>query len=275
MPKSLQVPSESNRTNFLIIMLGILSAATAIIGCATPEAVLRLTPAMDNLVWVGGNAVASRQGKNARVAAAYINDQNGMLGFRVEIENNSTAPLLIEPAHFSYATCRQAATPEATTCNGHTPVIDPEQALLALDSRRSLDKAENENAEAFAVGMMLLALTSTVAGASTGKPDLALPTASGMGVAASVGAQAERNEYLQATGNDFERAKWTTEAFRKSTIFPGKQVGGMVYIQRDSQAALVHLYIQVGDEQFTFPFKQVAIQLQPPLERTRQGTDVL
>ena len=270
MPNPAHVQSESNQAHATLAMTVLLAVMTSI-GCATPQPVLRLTPAMDNLVWVGGNAVATHQGKNARVAIAFMHEQDGLLAFRVEIDNHTPVPLLMDPARFSYTTCRLASTPEKWACKGPMTVTDPEKALLDLDLGRARDKAENENAQAFAVGMMLLEVTAGMAGAGTGKPNMALAGAAGMGLAADVAASAEGTENRQMTSYDFERAKWSTEALRKSTLFPGKQVGGMVYINRDLNAGEVRLFIQVGDERFAFPFQQLVIYPKPRVESTRGG----
>src|SRR4051812_49160936 len=120
--------------------LGPSSAAVALLaftftGCATPQPLVRLTPANDPVVWVAGRATLSAEKEGIRAAAAFDHQDGSLLSFRVEIQNDTDEPLQIDPAHISFTCC---ATADQRSCQPRRGVIDPEQVLAALDEKRSI-----------------------------------------------------------------------------------------------------------------------------------------
>ncbi len=232
-------------------------------GCATAEPVIRLTPESNDVVWVGGSAAVIKKGISARVAVAFARAQDELVGFRVEIENGTTGPILIDPAKFYYAACVRSDDGNSRQCHPAHPVVDPEKVLLDLDIRHSRDKASNANAETLAATMLFPDLATTVAGAASGKHHT---TAVGLNNAVAAGdalgaIQAEGQ--VQASSYEIQRANWETAAFRKSTILPGNRVAGLVFVDRDLTANEVRLEIRIGDDVLDFPFKQTLYQAQP------------
>lgn len=240
---------------FLTLMTALLG------GCVMPAPVLRLMPKDRDRVWVGGTAVVSKTGVNLRVATAFARDYDDRLGFRVEVENRSAQPLVIDSRVFSFSTCARVERHQPEVCEPARLAINPEKVLLDMDIERAREHANNTNDETFHSVMFLLEATASLAGAASGKHHAA---AEGANMAAHSGqalSEVEARESRQVSAYELERSNWTTAAFRKTTIFPGKAAAGLVFTERNVKARTVWLLVHIGDEIFSFAFDQVAYVL--------------
>jgi len=231
------------------------------IGCATPSPVLRLSPQSKDVVWVGGTEAITRTGKTVRAAVAFAREQGNQIAFRVELENLTDTNVLLEPARFYAMTCARKGTPPTRTCGATRLVSDPERMLLALDMKRSRDKAGNANAEAFWGTMVLLDATLGVASAVGGHGRGTTSALVAMDLSANAMDSVSTRDRLQATGYELERANWSAMALRKTTLFPGKRVAGLVLTERDESASEVWLHVRIGEDILVFPFNQTVHQV--------------
>jgi hypothetical protein len=234
-----------------------------------PAPVLRLTPQSKDVVWIGGTAVTSQQGKNARAAVAFVREQDNLLTFRVEIESLSDKPVLVDPARFYYLTCAQKGQPPARVCGNSRYVINPEQALLDLDLAHSRQTASAANDEAFFGAMLLLQATAAVAGATGGHGRGGAGVVMGVAGTAAALESSQLQRHHQVSAYELERSNWSTAALRKSTLFPGDRVAGLVFLEKEPAVSEVSLQIRAGDDVLPFGFDQIAHQVR--FEKHRDG----
>jgi hypothetical protein len=237
--------------------LGFLLLVTALLGgCVSAQPVLRLSPRGDDAVWVGGTAVVSKTGVKLRVATAFARDYDGRVGFRVEVENRSAQPLVVDSNVFSFATCTRPERRQPEVCTPARLAINPEKVLLDMDIARSREQALNANEATFHAVMFLLDATASIASATSGKGHNAVAAADLANHEGRMLDQTQARESRQVSAYELERANWTTAAFRKTTIFPGKAAAGLVFTERDVNAQAVWLLVRIGGETFSFPFDQ-------------------
>jgi hypothetical protein len=88
-------------------LLGLLVIFVAVVnlGCIPSEPIIRMTPMSEKLLWVSGVPSLVKDGRSARVGAAFGRQQGEMLSFHVEIENLAMTPILVGPGNFYYAAC--------------------------------------------------------------------------------------------------------------------------------------------------------------------------
>lgn len=243
--------------------LALLSTASLLLGagCVMPAPVLRLTPQSRNVVWIGGTAVTSQQGKNIRAAVAFVREQDNLLSFRVEIESVSDRPILVDPSRFYYLTCAQRRQPPTRVCNGSRYVVNPEQVLLDLDVANSRQAASAANAEAFFGAMFLLQATAGIAGAASGHGHGGAGVAMGATRTAYALDSVQHERRRQVSAYELDRANWSTAALRKSTLLLGDSVAGLVFLEKDPSVSEVSLQIRAGDDVLPFGFNQTAHQV--------------
>jgi hypothetical protein len=234
---------------------GYVGLALVASGCFAPEPVIRMTPMSEHLFWVQGTQVAAAQGKTGRAAVAFLRDGDSHVSFRVELENTSAEPVLVDPATFYYRACYQAETPEENRCSPSQWVIDPEQVLLDLDVQRSRASASNKSEAAFFTPFIMLDTVLSLGGLASRDP--LTHAARNSVLIDDIKAKEGRQNSTYLT----ERSLWETGAFRKSTLFPGQRASGMVFIPRDVTSNTVRLNIRIGEEIIAFPFKQSLYQV--------------
>jgi len=245
------------------LALAVLSTTSLLFsaGSVMPAPVLRLTPQSKDVVWIGGTAVASQQGRSARAAVAFAYEEDSRLAFRVEIENLADTPVLVDPARFYYVACNRKVQPPARVCGSSRYTQHPEQVLLDLDMARSRQVASAANDEAFFGAMLLLHATAGIAGAATGPTRAGAIVATTADTAASLTAAAQHQRRRQLTAQELDRANWATAALRKTTLFPGDRVAGLVFLEKDPSASELSLQVRAGDDVLPFGFNQIAYQV--------------
>jgi len=243
---------------------------TTATGCFTPEPVLRMTPLSDNLLWVNGLAAVVEEGKLARAGVAFVRPEQDLVGFHVEIENTSMAPILVDPSRFYYAACTSAEAGNTRKCQRSRWAVDPEKVLLDLDIAHSRQVASQANKEALASAFILLDMAAATAGTTHKKPAL-----TGAAIAHSVqmsdtisGIEAESDQH--AVAYEAQRGRWENVALRKTTLLPGNRMSGMVYVPRAREADEVRLHLRLGSEVMVFPFKQVLIDARRPRRKASE-----
>jgi len=124
----------------------IASTCLAVVGCAMPAPIVRLEPRTPgNVVWVAGRAVQAKERAGVRVAAAFERQQGNGLGIRVEIENQTGAPIDVGPDGVTFMTCARV---DNASCVGSWGVVDPEQVLAGLDEQQSRSRPRRRTIKA-------------------------------------------------------------------------------------------------------------------------------
>jgi hypothetical protein len=244
-------------------LLAVLFALTGAVGCAVaPDPVVRLTPRHPPAAWVAGQPVVTFQRDSVRLATAFARQRDNMVGVRLEIANDSGAPLIFDPAAVSYEACGGTGTATATGRNGspgcgpRTYVFNPEELLLGLELAAARAKAEQESEEATASVFVLLNAVGGAASLANGDTRSADRFVDNMDRTSSRSSHAaaahERRGYAFAN----TRQSLEGEVLRKTTIQPGQAVAGLVYFPVHPEATLVYLRVPLPGAQIRFDFEQ-------------------
>jgi hypothetical protein len=178
----------------------------------------------------------------ARVAAAFEHQDGSLLGLRVEVQNQTDEPLLIDPAEISFSTCTDA---QPSSCRPPKAVINPERMLTALAVKDSVEVAEAANDETAHSALVILSVMTLDARQMSSS------------VAAAEASAAHHDTSQMSTRA--QQQLWSDVALRRNTLFPGRGVGGRVFIPIHLDARYVSLHICAGEEDFTFRFSQTVV----------------
>lgn len=240
-----------------LVALGGLTA-----GCVAPLPVVRLMPHDKNVTWVAGLAVTERSEGGVRAAVAFERQDGHGIGFRVEVQNDAPAPVVIDPRDMVFVTCATQAN-----CSPRETVVDPEEMLLALDHARSREQAQGQSAAAAGTALLFLAITADVAAISKGHNRHAGERTALAGINLSEAATASEQRIANI---DAARAAWSSSTLRRTTLPTGRGAAGLVYVRLDEEAHYVWLDVRAGAHDFWFPFEQ-AIVPQPRRHRGDEG----
>ena len=234
--------------------LVLLIVAFPLGACVVPTPVVRLAPQGPDAVWVAGRAVVTRQVPPARIAVAFDHLDEQRVVFRVEVQNEGTAPFDVDPAQLSYRIC---TGPQS--CAREYAVVNPERILVELDLRQADERARQESAQGLGTALLFLDVTAGVAAASSGAA-AAVPTLArdGLLVASTTRADVvhhQVNRSVIAT----EKLSWLNEALRRTTLQPGQGLAGFVYVPVHPEATAVLLNVQAGGPETWFAFSQTTL----------------
>src|SRR6185295_15091839 len=122
----------AHQPRFLVasIVCALGAALLSGTGCVTSRPNVSLRAHDPAAVWIDGRAVVAKENDGVRVTAAFAHQDRRLLAVQLQIDNGAAEAVEIDPRQIRFSTCASLA-PE--TCAPGRAVIDPEQALLALD----------------------------------------------------------------------------------------------------------------------------------------------
>jgi len=255
--ESMPRPTLSLALSFPWLLAAAVLAGGAI-GCATPGPLVSLTPAHGPIVWVAGRATVEKEQSGIRVAAAFEHQDGDTLALRVEVANDTPAPIELDPSDMSFNVCQ---TNQRETCSPAAYVINPEQVLADLARAKSRNDADQTNDQIFLGTIALLSVATDVAAIGTGHADHNTGRLT-HDIANDMAHDEARHDSARASISS-QQQLWADVALRRSTIPPGRGVGGRVFIPINTQARRVWLHVMVGGRTFSFPFTQTVSEISP------------
>jgi hypothetical protein len=238
----------------------ILIAVTCSLGlqsCYSPKPVIKLEPIQENTKWLQGKAFARDSLYGVAVSTAFNRYLRPHAIFEVEVINNSTLPLTVDPARmfFKALDANQNELPEALT----SYALDPEVQILNLDKQVARLEASSKNAAIVgfvAAGVGVVAAVSSVTTDDPDKSDRRAIGAATALIASDVAtAVSEEDEYSAGLAED-ERYIWENTTLRKTTLEPRQAIKGRVYFLGNEDAKYIQLHFPIDDKFITFTYKQ-------------------
>lgn len=239
----------------------IFVALLAGVGCATPIPVVRLSLDNPGGIWVAGRETAVNDVAGVRVAAAFERGTEGVITFRVEVQNDSEQAVEVSPSQIWFTRCRG---PVGLVCDSPVYVRDPERALASIDRDAAVARADAINSEGLTSGLLLLSAVADVASLAAGDHSARSSSADTLALA-----HAEKaNHELLASSIESTRQMWADVALRRTTVTPGHGAGGLVFMPADTEATFVRLTVAIGDRRFESVWEQRVLGgWMPPAQR--------
>ncbi len=243
---------------FLALLAVILNS------CAIPQPVIRMDPLAEEIRWDYGVAFGRIQSQKYDVRAAYVDHDREMLFFDVIVYNHSNEDILISPEKLYLKTAH----------GGRRYALNPESNILSMDLRQSQKEADAKNM-AVAAGIAAVGTAVAIALTDDGVDDngaLQVIDGAQIGLDLYIGlsglAYASLGETYYAPPPPPDeglpsrelRSFWTDYTLRRTTVAPGESVRGIVVIRRMDELAELELVIPVGEEDYSFIFKQRLIK---------------
>jgi hypothetical protein len=198
--------------------------------------------------------------------ALAFEEADGQLAFRLEVRNTGPAPVEVDPARMRYVSCVADKN-----CSSPRSIVNPEDMLVGLDQARERERASKANQEVAGAVFMMLDATAGIAATASGDhraADRAFRESDR--VEAETEAASARHD-ATISGLQAERVQWTTVALRRTTLFPGQAVAGMIYLPLDTRAVRVRVCARAGGEEAWFSFRQEVISAEPVQHAPRLG----
>jgi hypothetical protein len=237
----------------IIVVLGLLSVIVS--GC-TSWPVYKLEPVGDKDYYMG-REIAAKEDDSARVSVEVDNYDWGRITFYVQIENKSCNKVFIEPVNF-YS---DIVTEDLNSIDSFYPRVyaaDPEKEIKKIND----DMESRKNTHSFVTGLNAVLGVLTVASDLANKEDEHKVRHVGDDVAVWANNQTNENvDYGNSLSNlDTLKQFWKNEVLRKTDLYTGEQIGGLVFTNVNPDADYIKFSIPVGINTYTFLFKKIAIK---------------
>jgi hypothetical protein len=239
--------------NILSIILGLLALIVG--GCAV-QPIYKLEP-LEEKEYYKGREIVTKEDDSIKVSVEVDNYEKGMITFYVQVENKSCDKIFIEPENF-YADAISEDLKSADTLYPRFYAADPEKEIQSI----SKEMENRKSAHSFVTGANAVLAFLSVAADLTNKRDENKAVHVGGDVAVWAGTQTNENiDYHNSMGDlDSLREYWKNEVLRKTDLYPGEQIGGLVFVYTNPEAKYLKLYIPAGIDRYDFLFKKIMIK---------------
>jgi len=228
------------------IMIRTISRAAAVAvlatACSAPT-VVSVEVAEEPSEYYKGRPILREEGERATAYLNFEDRAGGEHRFFLAAKNTSEEPITVDPAAITMTAFASDTLLETRRA------IDPEKKLRALERRQAeLDDSHAASTGCFAV----LTIFDIVADAT----DDDHYDDYGAGVLANW--ERENVDYEIESGEiEAVSAHWRNDVFRKTTIYPGEDFGGFLYLPLVPLADSLEVVAPIAGEEFSFRFRQV------------------
>ncbi|MBE2188636.1 MAG: hypothetical protein KGZ71_05935 [Desulfobulbaceae bacterium] len=249
------------------ILPSIIIILVMVYGCASPKPVYRLQVVdKENISFRYGSEYVAMNYNRLYLEAAYIESYDGFHVFYVTVSNESGLKAVVDPANFFYVVDKidPYLEKKPDILPNDTVMADsPEERLLKIEMDFSNQIAADENI----VGRQILT------GIITTVVDVAVTEAIGGNDEAKSEALSERQAVrMEMYKVDRENSKllivsmaerkefWATEVLRKTTLFPGYEVGGYVFVKHYDEIEQMTLNFRIEGISYPITYLQVVYE---------------
>lgn len=245
-------------------LLVLIISIFTLYGCHTPQPIARLKVADgDKVAWRQGSEVVTMHLNGLYVEASFIESTPQYLVFYLNIINKSDLKYLVDPAQFLYNVDKFVESNSLRSSDIRRTryfAINPENKILEMESNISRAESERKNALTRQIVSEIIVTTADIVEASRSDENNEYR---------AVERDIRRGERLEAYRNELDgynenmyssgnaRNFWINEALRKTTLFPNYEAGGLVFFDRNDEAAILSFNFKVEDIDNIIIYNQV------------------
>ncbi|WP_462280576.1 hypothetical protein [Salinivirga cyanobacteriivorans] len=235
-----------------ITLLSILIALMAC-SCAIPEDIVRIESTENNIDWLMGKQVVTKNKDSLTIALKYEQDKGAYIFFDTEILNHSSEKVTVSSKNYSIIEIN-----DTSTYQQWIGATDPEEMLLKkdIDISRSIAAQKNAATTSLIIGTALLATDIAMTVSDNDTPQKAA-TRAATADASYITTSAVHHANVRKENLGYrERAFWAKDVLRKTTLYPGESIRGYVIFPKKNLFDSFEVEIQVGEKSFNFGYNQ-------------------
>jgi len=233
----------------LLVLLTVIFIA----GCIRPYPLYNLIPAENyNSRWLFGSEYVMISENDITTSVAYINSENDLLVFDMEVINTSNEDILVTPEIFYYNILVSKFEDDTLK----VMAIDPEKRLMFINKALSRQNAAMSNQ---VISNVIMETTSLI-GDVTDPDDKTLQEQQldlQQDMEREVKAfRAENRIRNQLNVLKNQQNYWSSEVLRRTTLKPGDAVRGKIFFPAKRDIKKLQLVVKIEDHQFDLVFDQ-------------------
>lgn len=228
-------------------------------GCSSQK-LFSIDPAEEGIDYQEGNKIAVFEDSLFASTINFEHQYGDQLVFFTYFENNSDSAVIVDPGEFYYQLYKNSNDIDTNRLLIKRTAFDPELQIDAMNT--GMRDAENEKA-ALTFLNCLVGTASVVAAVATDDEDDECDES--FSVVDAIGSTIENQTAIEES-YDYEMADlfaqrefWKNEVLRKTTLYPGERIGGLVHFPLHEEAGWLKINLILGPEIHSFKFKQSLI----------------
>ncbi|MCO5250941.1 MAG: hypothetical protein M9949_05915 [Candidatus Kapabacteria bacterium] len=248
----------------LRISLLTLIILVALNGCYSPKPVYRLQVAdQEHISWRYGSEYLTMNYNRLHLEAAYIESYDGFHVFFVTVSNESGLKAVVDPANFFYVVDKidPYLEKKPDIQEGDIVLADsPEERLLKIEMDLSNQIASDKNivARQILTGIVSSVADAAIANAVGGDDEDIEETLSERQAQRMETYRVDReNSKLLIVSMAERKQFWATEVLRKTTLFPGYEVGGYVFFKHYDEIERMTINFKIEGISYPITYLQV------------------
>lgn len=245
-------------------ILLVTFATIMMYGCYAPQAIYKLTVADPQYVtWRFGYENVTMNFDGLYLEASYIESYEEYHVFFVSIINESRYKVMVEPSNFYYTIDEIQYSPGAKPkiiLGDIVAAVDPEQRILEIESKISKEIADDKNmlTRQILSEIVIIAADAVVTASSDEDDDFKYERMANRQASRLEMYRSERGNRAILIESMADRKRfWSVEVLRKTTLFPGYEVGGYVFFPRKKYAEKLTANFKIEGIDYLISYRQI------------------
>lgn len=217
-------------------------AAAALAGACSAPTIITVEVAEEPSEFYKGRPILREEGERATTYLNFEDRAGAEHRFFLAAKNTSEEPIVVDPAEITMSAFASDTLFETRRA------IDPEKKLRALERRQ----AELDDSHAASTGCFAALTVADIIADATDDDHY-----DDYGARVLADWERENIDYEIETGEiEAVMAHWRNDVFRKTTIYPGEDFGGFLYLPLVPEADSLEVVAPIAGEEFSFLFRQ-------------------
>jgi hypothetical protein len=204
-----------------------------------------------------GREISTKENDSTKISVEVDNYDMGQVMFYVQIENKSGNKIFVEPGDV-YVDVISKDLKSVNTLYPRYYAADPEKEINKINH----DMESRKSSHSFLTGANAVLAFISVASDLTNKKDEHKADHVGDDINAWANNQTDENIDYDKSVSDLNSKKdyWKNQALRKTDLYPGEQIGGIVEVTTNPEADYLELSVPAGDSVYSFLFKKITVK---------------
>lgn len=239
----------------IILTLALILLA----GCSTQK-IFSIDPIEKNTEVSEGRKIAVWEDSLSASTINFEGQYGTHLVFFTYFENNSDTTILVNPADFYFMFYQNSVNLEKRKLLIKRHAYDPELQIKAMN--RSLNESGDEKAALTFLNCLFGTASAAVAIANDDEDDCDQTGDVIDAVGFTIGNQILIEEAYEEHEAELlaRREFWKNEVLRKTTLYPGEKIGGLIHFPLHEEVGFLQINIPLGSKTHSYNFKQNLVE---------------
>lgn len=233
----------------ILVLLAVFSA-----GCMSVR-VYKVVPE-ERTELINGREISEQENGTAAVSFEFDGQSEDNFVFYIHVFNKSNEKIFVSPVNISAEMLNHDRAPLRDRDGSVVFALDPEKQIEKIEKEMARAESWHDVSTGFNIFAAVVDVAATLSSDHRHKALKAGAEIAYWGTKQAVETEIHKDN-IRLMNRD--REFWKNEVLRDSEIYPGEEIGGLVFIPKNNHAKYIRLNFQAGDSDYSFLFRQEKI----------------